>query len=284
MTSQHSAPPGDLVYLSERKLSSLSAQLGVRTGSFESRVDIEGTGGVSAHLPPMAQVSAQATVRAAHTDPGKRERVVARQLQRVVRRLGGKRLPDLEISERVREAGWFRFHRNLRFGVGCDDSTETIKAFLAVDQTHVPRDQSVTGLLMNGSLAHVLPPYSTAELRNGTGSRSGSATGALFIWLDAVRRELEANPMADIQTIDIPSLHMGGSPRHPDTAISMYGLFSRDGWLDSPQFPQLFHGAPCEGVAQASFIAAGEETTVVMASPLYIRVRALPNAPDEQAQ
>jgi hypothetical protein len=55
----------------------------------------------------------------------------------------------------------------------------------------------------------------------------------------------------------------------------MYRLLAE--WMTHPRFPQLLDHAPCEGVAQASLVSTWEETTVVIASPLYVRVRVFPS-------
>jgi hypothetical protein len=124
-------------------------------------------------------------------------------------------------------------------------------------------------------VAHVRPPYATEELRNAPGSRSGSGTGHLFIWLDAARRALEADPKANLDEIEAPPFRGDDPPRSSTVALDMYGLFAQERWMSPHLSRPLVHGAPCEGVAQASFIAVSEETTLVMASPLYLRVRSL---------
>jgi hypothetical protein len=52
----------------------------------------------------------------------------------------------------------------------------------------------------------------------------------------------------------------------------MYRLVASDGWMTGPRFGQLTNAAPCEGIAQASLVSVHDQTTVVMASPLYVRV------------
>ena len=276
MLRRRSVPPGDLIYLSERKALGVAVQLGLKTGSLAASLDLEGTGGVAAGIPAVAQASGSVTVRGRREDPAAQRRQFEELVAQIVRGLERSGLPDLEANEEgLREGGWFRFHRRLRFGVGTDDSTHSVRALVAVDQQPVEALLPIAGLLMNGSPAHVLPPYGSEELRNAPGSRSGSGTGRLFIWLDAVRRALDEDPGVDPAAVTVPAFESARPPRDAETAISMYRLFADDGWLQAPRFPQLLHGAPCEGVAQASFIAVDEEMTLVMASPLYIRVRAL---------
>lgn len=41
------------------------------------------------------------------------------------------------------------------------------------------------------------------------------------------------------------------------------------------RIPQLTNPAPCEGIACATYIAVDHERTVVMGTPLYVRVCAL---------
>lgn len=276
MANRQKVPPGDLIYLSDRKLLNLAVQLDVKTGSLNPDLAFEGSAGVSAQLPSVAQASAKAEIRGGRFDPGKQERTTARRLERVVKRLGGGKLPDLERGDSVYEAGWFRFHRQLRFGIGSADSDQSVQALVVVDEKHIPEALSLPALLMTGSTTHVRPPYASEELSNAPGSRSGSGSGRLFQWLDATRRALEADPQASLDAIEVPSALNDRPLREAETALEMYRVFSEENHLKQPQFPQLLHGAPCEGVAQASFIATGEHLTLVMGSPLFLRVRALP--------
>lgn len=255
---------GDIVYLSDRKLYNSAAQQGIKTGAMRSDVDIEGTAGVQ----PVLGISAQGTVRTGRSDPGKAERLTIRHLDAVIKRLGA--IPNLEAGEAIREGEWFRFHRSLRFGVGHSDAGVQIKALVVTDQEQVPSGISVPGLLMNGSIAHVREPYATDGLRAAPGSRSGSGTERLFNWLDEIRRaqedDLGANQREILESV-------GNAPRGGATALEMYGLFAKERWMAPYLTEPLMHGAPCEGVGQASFVAVGEEMTVVMGSPLYIKVR-----------
>lgn len=66
-------------------------------------------------------------------------------------------------------------------------------------------------------------------------------------------------------------------------APSMYRLFAQDDWMHNPRFPQLVDHAPCEGIAQATLVVAGESLTTVMATPLFLRVRSIPQAPPPAA-
>jgi hypothetical protein len=273
--NQQKTPPGDLVYLSGRKLLNLAVQLGVKTSSL--KVDhLEGSTGISVGVPSVAQGSAKASVHAKRSDPGEQERATARLLENVIKRLGRDGLPNLESAEDIYEAGWFRFHRRLRFGMGSADSDQSVRALVVVDEDHVPEASSLPALLMTGSTVHVRPPYTNDEMDDAPGSRSGSGSGRLFQWLDATRRALETDPNADLNAIETPISIADHPLRETETALEMYRVFSEDRHLKQPQFPQLLHGAPCEGVAQASFIAASEHLTLVMGSPLFLRVRALP--------
>jgi hypothetical protein len=271
-------PAGDLVYLSERKLLNLAIQLGLRTGSFDREVEVEGSAGLDAGIPPIGRVSAKGSVRTEYTDPGKRAKALATLLSQVVQKLGGDRLPNLEDAEGgIREGGWFRFHRMLRFGVGHADAIGEVKALIVVDERQVPQGLSIPGLLMNGSVAHVLDPYATDEMRNAPGSRSGSSSDRLFVWLDDARRALEADPQADpLSAMSSEYFQDELPPRDPYIAMEMYRVFAEERWVNPPLFPRLLNGGPCEGIAQASFIAVDDTATLVMGSPLFVRVCALP--------
>lgn len=196
-----------------------------------------------------------------------------RLLDDVVAKLGGNRLPDLEAGDNIREGEWFRLHRQLRAGVGCADSHQSVKALVVADEFPVPEGLSIPRLLMTGSVAHVRHPYATDELRNAPGSRSGSRTDQLFLWLVDAWEALEGDPRSGLAAVAASGAR---PPRDPWVAMSMYDLFTREGWMDPDPLPRLSIVAPCEGVAQASFVAVDENTTLVMASPLFVRIRALP--------
>ncbi|MGN6276459.1 MAG: hypothetical protein ACTHNP_11120 [Solirubrobacterales bacterium] len=262
--------PGNLVYLSEAKLYGLAAHLEVRTDRIEPNLQFERTGGGRIGVPPMADLSGKATVKGERVDPGAEERFLLQVLEKVLARLG--EMPDLEKQEDILEGELFRFHRNLKFGVGHSDAGPPIKALVVVDAEPIPRDLTTSGLLMNGSIAYVRDPYATDELRETPGSRSGSGTERLFNWLDEARRAWEADPPANMRTI---LSRTAGPPRGSTDATDMYWLFADEGWLAGHLAEPLMHGAPCEGVARASFIAPGEESLVVMGSPLFIRVAPL---------
>lgn len=271
------AAAGDLVYLSERKLLNLATEFGVRTGSIDRDVALEGKAGLDAGIPPLGRVSATGSVRAEYNDPAGRQKALARQLEAVVRKLGGDRLANLESGEGgIREGKWFRFHRQLRFGVGHADAIPEFKALIVVDEEQVPVGLSIPGLLMNGSVAHVLDPYATEEMRNAPGSRSGSSSDHLFIWLEEARRALEADPDADLGTLPCEYLDEELPPRDAEIAMETYRVFSEQRWMDPPLFPRLLNAGPCEGVAQATFVAVDDTRTLVIASPLFVRVRAFP--------
>lgn len=260
---------GDLVYLSERKLYTLAASSGVRTDRLEPKLAFEGTGGGRIGIPPV-DLSAKASVKGERVDPGAEDRSLLELLEKVLAR--SSKVADLEKQEDILEGEFFRFHRKLKFGVGHSDAGPRIKALVAVDAEPVPLDLTTSGLLLNGSIAYVRDPYATDELRETPGSRSGSGTERLFNWLDEARRAWEADPPADMRAI---LARTAGNPRGTTTAIEMYRLFAQEDWLAGHLAEPLMHGAPCEGVACASFIAPGEETLVVMGSPLFIRVTPL---------
>ncbi len=263
-------PPGELVYLSLRKLYGCAAELGVKTGADLPDLRFERSVGGRLGLPPV-EVSAAATRSGSRTEPGWEERVLEDHLGRVVARLG--ELPDLEESEAVREGGWFRFHRPLSFGVGHADGNPSIKALIAVDARQVAPGSVVPGLLMNGSILHVRDPYATEELRSAPGSRSGSGSDRLFIWLEELRLAWEEEPDAGLRTI---LGHTGPPEKDGTTAWEMYGAFSESPEMRDHMAEPRMHEATCEGIGQASFVVATDELTLVLGSPLYIRRRAAP--------
>jgi hypothetical protein len=262
--------PGELIYLSDTKLYAWAAALGIKSDHTAS-IELEGTAGARIKAPPL-DVSAQRRVQKTQVDPGAEVRAKVELLERVLARLD--KPANLEKNEDILEGDLFCFHRFLRFGVGYSDAGPPIKALVVVDGEPVPRNFSRLGLLMNGSIGHVWDPYATDELRMAEGSRSGSGTERLFNWLDESRRAWEDDPVANLRTI----LSRTERPPHgADNAIEMYELFARRDWLGKYLAEPVMHGAPCEGVARASFIAPGEGMTVVMGSPLYIRISPLRN-------
>ena len=259
------APPGDLVYLSPRKLYGCAAQLRIETAARRPDLDFEGSAEARLGLPPVAEVSARGSARGSRIDPGWEEHLLHRHLELVVEGLGA--LPSLEHSETVREGEWFRFHRDLKFGVGHADAEPSIRALIVVDgaeQEMRTAGAVVPGLLMNGSVAHA-----TEELRTAAGNRSGSGTDELFIWLEKMRLASEEEPETPSRSLRSAN---GAAPRSAETALEMYGAFARDGRMQSHMAEPLMRQAPCEGIGQASFVAVGEERVLVMGSPLYVRI------------
>ncbi len=260
------SPPGDLIYLSERKLYACASYLGVDTEVAAAERATEGGVTATIGVPEVGGVSARAGSQGSRVDPGWNERVLERHLRAVTKRLG--RLPSIENAEMLQEGHWFRFHREVRFGVGYADSGPSVKALIVVDSEPKEEGDSVPALLLNGSVVHVRDPYATDELRAAPGGRSGSGTGRLFSWLEEMRRAWEQDPDASLRTI---RERTGPPARSAETALEMYGAFADRRLVDTvvPELPM--QGAVCEGVARASFVAVGEGLTLVMGSPLYVR-------------
>lgn len=221
------------------------------------------------------------TREGSQVDPNRYDRALHDRLTAVIPKLEPGGLPHLDGGEaEILEGGWFWFHRDLRFGVGTDDSAHSVRALLAVDEAPITEGSPWPGLLMNGSPTHVLPPYAV-DLEDANAMRSGSGTGALFQWLDAVRAELEAHPAAEIENLELGGIQASPSLRGHATAISMYRMFADPAFDDRFSFSQLLNRAPCEGVAQASLVAVEDGMNVVFASPLYIRMRRLDSGPEK---
>lgn len=262
---------GEIVYLSRQKLEWLMASFGIRVRAWPSR-EVEGGATVEVALPPFAKASLGGRLQGAGTEWAGDASLVHEALEQVLKHL--RRLPDLERGDLIREGEWFRFHRNLKFGVGHADAEPAVNALVAVDRSPLPAGSPQPALLMNGSVAHVLDPYATEELRSAKGSRSGSGTDRLFNWLEEVRRRGEDDPGASWRAVVSASRE---APKGSDTVVDMYRLFSREDWLAPFLAEPLMHGAPCEGVARASFISIGDEGAIVMGSPLFVRLSPLPD-------
>jgi hypothetical protein len=282
MERPHFSAGGDLVYLSERKLNNLSVLMNLPTEILGPAKDLTVEGSAGINIGPLGHASLGLTQESTRIDLTRRERALHDRLVEVIRRLEPGELPRLDSGRtEIAEAGWFSFHRKLRFGVGTDDGTHAVRALIAVDDEPVDPGSPYPGLLMNGSPAHVLPPYAV-DSEQSTAHRSGSGSGMLFQWLDRVREQLESHPRREIADLEIGEIRPSPSRERDASAIMMYGMFARLDGDHGFSFSQLLNSAPCEGVAQASLIAVDPETTVVLASPLYIRVRALdlPGADD----
>jgi hypothetical protein len=254
---------GELICLSERMLLNTAADMGIDAGWVETEQTVETGGGLSL---PVLRGSRKRSVRSEPLDPRRRDRALETLLDDLLARLGP---PDLDTSEQgVDAGGLFGFRRDLRFGLGSSDSDNSVNAFVLVDRAPVDASVFRPGLLMTGSAVHVRDPYRSDHLGDGPGRRSGSGTGRLFEWLcavDAARAEGSVLP-------DRPDGSIFDERDSSWAAVSMYNLFSRPDWMSNPRFPEIVNHAPCEGVAQASLVATHEGATVVLASPLYVRV------------
>jgi hypothetical protein len=256
---------GELVYLSERKLLNLGAELGIDPGWVELERTVE-RGGSLGVLG--LRGGGKATTRSEPLDPRARDRALEALLERVLSRMDA--MPDLDTSEAgVADDRWFRFERPLRFGIGLSDSDYSVNAFVLVDREAVPVAGFAPGLLMNGSAVHVRDPYRRDDPGDYPGNRSGSSTGRLFEWLCKVDLARDEQAGAAVEFAD----EQGPLSREDDgwIAVEMYRAFARSDSMTSPRFPDVLNHARCEGVAQVSRIATHDRTTVVMASPLYVR-------------
>jgi hypothetical protein len=271
MSSRDASRPAEFVYISERKLFGLARAREIPVSWFEQEATFEVNGRLAVPIAPGTGMSVRADAKAERVQPEQRERAIEQLLARVVRSLEREGIADLDKGRGdIIDGGWFRFHRGLRFGVSSGEYDPSVCALVMVDREAVGEDGTVPGLLMFGSPQHLRPPYYSEELNNRPGARSGSATGTLFRWLQGARQALEDDPQ-----LNLDPLREGLSLERLYAPSTMYGLFARDDWMGKPRFPQLVDHAPCEGVARATFVAAEDALTIVMASPLYVRVRAI---------
>lgn len=253
-------PPGDLIYVSQRKLVSLASHLGVK--------------------PHFALVDGFDGEETPEHRAG-----VERTLREVVARLDAPDdpLPDLDAGDgRVPDGTLFRFHRHMRIGLGMDDDMHEFRSLIVVDTTAVA-DGIRPGLLMHGAPRHVRPPYHV-RADSSPADRSGSSTGHLFRLLYALREQFDTGMPASLHEVHDP---LFGEPGRGDEASwiadELYHRFAGDAWDSDPRFPHIVHPAPCQGIARASFSRSHGETTIMFASPLFIHVRPLPAAKDPPA-
>lgn len=253
-------PPGDLIYVSQRKLASLAPHLGVKA-HFTFSDDFDGE------------------------ETPERRAGVERTLREVVARLDPPHapLPDLDVGAgRVPDGCLFRFHRHMRIGLGMDDDTHKFRSLIVVDTTAVEGGIK-SGLLMSGAPRHVRPPYRVTADASEAG-RSGSSTGHLFRMLYAMREQFDTGMPASLHDVRDPLFAEPGRGDEASwIAAELYRRFAGDAWDSDPRFPPIVHPAPCQGIAQASFTRCHDETTIMFASPLFIHVRPLPATEDPPA-
>lgn len=278
MGGSNSAPkPSGFVYISERKLLALARLRGISTAWYERHISLEGKGRLSLPLPPGIGVSAQAAANVQRVQPDQYEQAIERLLDRVVHKLEREGLTDLDAETgMIIDGSWFYFQRRLRFGIASAEGDPDIRALVLIDRPAVDDYSARPGLLMFGSPEHLCPPYRSEKLNKSPGNRSGSRTGTLFCWLQSARELLETNPQADLNV-----LRDGLSLEDDDAPHTMYGLLVQNDWMGNPGLPEFLDHRPCEGLAEVSFIAAGDHRTTVMATPLYVRVRQLPKPHQE---
>jgi hypothetical protein len=284
-------PPGDLIYLSDRKLRDLAQHFGIKGSRYETTVLVQGSGAATLPLAPGTSLSASIAARAERIDHDQARRTRARLLDRVIAALENEGpLPHLDrhagpppTTADLGQGCWFRFDRDLRFGVGAADSDHSVKALVFVDHCAIEQDDGVTpGLLMTGAPHHLQDPYSYDSPDAVSGARSGSGTNELFCWLRDAHRTFETDPLSGLGTPTSSLFLTNPVASLPSVALSMYELFARDDWLaPAPSFPDIKRPARCEGIGIASLVVSSDEATVVMGSPLYVRVAAPPsgNAP-----
>lgn len=263
---------GALIYVSRDKLAAQARDLTISTP--HDKAAVTGTGTASVSLAGLAEIGGEIQAQRATAPPedAARQRE-ERLLDDVVRKLIERGLPNLEEGDALAEGQPFTFHRDLRFGVGTDDDTNSVHDLVLVDREPVPLDGVRPGLLMTGSPRHLRPPYFDPALSDAIGARSGSGSGRLFTWLHDVHVARDAGEDDRAAALAGERFSPLEWARLADPATSMYHLFARDDWMRSPRFPQLNNPAPCAGVAIASYIAMSGEGAVVFASPLYVAVQ-----------
>lgn len=272
---------GELIYVSERKLRQVALHLGISGPHFSKQLALEVDAGLTVPLAPIADVSARVTGRVERADDRTVERRLERTLSEVVAALERDGLPDLDVGEgKIFEGGWFHFHRDLNFGVGASDDDQSIRALVLVDQEPLDEGGIVPGLLMHGSMTHVLDPYRPDDVEALPGARSGSGTGTLFAWAKRTSAMIDDAAIAELGPLEA-AVFDARPRRAAESAVDMYRLFAQEDWM--ARLPQLAHPAPCDGIARATFIAVDGESTVVMGTPLYVRMCPLADMSEEAA-
>ncbi len=260
---------GEFVYLSERKLEQLCRTKDVK---FPSRdhppTETDVSASVSARVPLFADAAIEFNRKNQAGGSIDRQSGLRLALKEAVDRLESCGLAELDDPHvRLHRAGWFRFHRNLKFGVGSADHDYSVRALVLIDEYPVDYSETRVGLMMHGSIIHVLPPYLPDNANELEGARSGSRTGALFEWARDISESVEVSASG----ADFPPTPSGSD----EDAADMYRLLSTKDWFGTRQ---LTNPAPCEGVAWVTNIAVDNDTTIVMGTPLYVRMAPFPEA------
>jgi hypothetical protein len=266
----------ELIYLSQTKLVGLAGRRGVKLSYFKTAMDAEASGSVTVPVTP-ATVSVRGSVRAERVDEQRAQRAIEKQLRNVLRAMAGDTLPDLDAPEpRLSEGHWFRFHRVLRFGIGSADHDQSLAALIMIDRDPIGLDGAVPGLLLHGAPIHLMAPYRPKQLGDPSEGRSGSGTGPLFAWLRTADALLDEDPDRSLDALETEDLERDPDPPQA-LAQDIYRMFTEGQGL--LRLRELQNQAPCEGVARITHISASDQGTIVMASPLYVRQRALTPQP-----
>jgi hypothetical protein len=110
---------GDLVYLSVRKLNTLSVQLGLPTDVLGPVTDLTTSGSAGINLGPVGHAEVGVSHSRSRVDESRTERALHDRLTELLPLLEPGGLADLDQgTTEIFEGNWFWFHRPLRFGVG----------------------------------------------------------------------------------------------------------------------------------------------------------------------
>jgi hypothetical protein len=273
-------PPGELIYLSERKLLHLARLRGVSSAwtAREERLQAQG-GSVlrAAERPPAGNWLTRRRL-----DPERRRREIDSLLPRLVwamaERHGLAALDEGALG--IGDGSWFHFRRSLRIGVGAADETRPRRALVLVDREPVETDGLLPSLLMHGSVRNLRTSCRDQDLVMQAGSH-GPGTGTLFRRAAEVEMARETEIEAHLPTL-VDRLYEGRHERGSSEELaSMYETCASEDWAGALPLPQLAGGQPCEGIAHTSLLAAGHGRTVVMATPLYVRIAPAGGEPSE---
>lgn len=88
--------------------------------------------------------------------------------------------------------------------------------------------------------------------------------------LEALLGQMLNGPMSGLPDLDISENGVREGEWFHFRRALRFGIGMSDSLTD-PRFPDIMSRGECEGVAQVSLIGTHNETTVVMASPLYVR-------------
>lgn len=173
-------------------------------------------------------------------------------------------------SETIGQDEWFRFHREVRFGIGHAECASDKRVFVAVDSSNDFSERAVPGLFLHGSPQHLRGRYKETLVNSASG-RSGSKSELIFALLaDYQQREFEDNAEVREDIRMSEAWQKRGSSSPDRVLIDVHRMYVLHGVGADPMFRRVDNRHICSGIARATSICTSGESKVVFGSPLYV--------------